>query len=394
MTGAGGLRLALFTDTFAPQVNGVARTLDRLVRAVEERGGAVHVETVDAPGAPADPRVWRAASLPFWAYPQLRMAAPSWSAAAERLARFAPTLVHSTTPFGVGLAGRAAAAQLAVPFVTSYHTSFSDYLAHYGLGALDRIAWPYLRWFHNSGRRTFVPSSVVASDLAARGFASLRRWSRGVDPARFAPRFRSAEMRARMGADAQTFVVAYVGRLAPEKGIDTAIDAMRTLRARHGDAVRFVLAGDGPAAARCRARAPEGTWFAGPLAGADLSAFYASADAFVFPSTTETFGNVVLEAMASGLPVVTPDAGATTEFAHDGTALTFPAHDALALAGRVEWLLRDAALRGSLRAAGLAEAGRRTWDAVWDRLIGDYRVVSASHTMRARSDMSLVATAR
>ena len=373
MTDARGLRLALFTDTFAPQVNGVAMTLERLVTAVEQRGGAVHVETVHVPGAREDLRVRRAPSLPFWAYPQLRIATPGSRSAAERLRQFAPSLVHCTTPFGVGLAGRAAANAIEVPLVTSYHTSFSDYLAHYGLSALDRVSWPFLRWFHNSGRRTFVPSRVIANELASRGFDGLRLWSRGVDPLRFAPRFRSGVMRARMGAHEDTFVVAYVGRLASEKGIDAAIDAMRIVLARHPGRVRFVLAGDGPHEARCRANAPDGTWFAGALAGDELSAFYASADAFIFPSATETFGNVVLEAMASGLPVIAPDQGATTEFAHARTALTFPAQSAHALAGRVEWLLRDQRLRHSLRAAGLVEAASRTWDAVWDGLFADYR---------------------
>lgn len=373
MTDARGLRLALFTDTFAPQVNGVTRTLERLVTAVESRGGAVHVETVQAPEATADTRVHRSRSVPFWAYPELRIAAPRASRALARLERFAPTLVHATTPFGVGLAGRRAALAMDLPLVTSYHTSFAAYLAHYGLSALDRAAWPYLRWFHNSGVRTFVPTSTVLAQLTGQRFARLRVWSRGVDPQRFAPRFRSAAMRTRMGADAGTFVVAYVGRLAPEKGLDTAMEAMHLVRARHGARVRFVLAGEGPGAARLRATAPEGTWFAGALSGDALSAFYASADAFLFPSSTETFGNVVLEAMASGLPVIAPDTGATTEFAHEGTAITFPAGDADAIAGRLEWLLVDHHLRHALRAAGLRVAASRSWDAVWDRLVSDYR---------------------
>lgn len=373
MHDARGLRLALFTDTFTPQVNGVSRTLERLVSALERRGAAVLVETVAAPGAPDDARVTRASSVPFWAYPQLRIAAPSARAAAARLARWRPTLVHATTPFGVGLAGRRAALALGLPLVTSYHTDFSSYLQHYGLSALDRIAWPYLRWFHNGGRQTFVPSRAVARELESRGFDGVRLWSRGVDLERFAVHHRSRAMRERMGARDDTFVVAYVGRLAPEKGVWHALEAMRLVLGRHGTKVRFVLAGDGPDEARCRAAAPAGTWFAGPLHGADLSAFYASADAFLFPSRTETFGNVVLEAMASGLPVIAPDRGATLELAHEGTALTFPWGDPHALAGRVEWLMRDQLLRRQLRNAGLAVAGARSWDAVWDRLVADYR---------------------
>jgi len=379
---ASGLRLALFTDTFTPQINGVARTLERLVAAVERRGGAVHVETVDVPEASVDPRVERAGSIPFWAYPQLRIAAPSARRAAERLARWRPTLVHATTPFGVGLAGRSAALATGVPLVTSYHTSFSAYLKHYRLTALDRIAWPYLRWFHNSGRCTFAPSAAVQAELAAQGFHDVRLWTRGVDASRFSPTHRSAAMRARMGAGPDRVVFAYVGRLAPEKGVHTAIEAMHTIRARHGDAVRFVLAGDGPDEAKCRATAPEGTWFAGALSGIELSQFYASADCFIFPSATETFGNVVLEAMASGLAVIAPDAGPTLEFARAGTALTCPTGDVPALVSRVERLLADPALVASLGAAAAEESARWGWDAVWDRLVDDYRDVVALPTPR------------
>lgn len=370
---AAGLRLAIVSDTFAPQVNGVARTLERLAAVVEQRGGAVHIESVEDPLALPDRRVARAPSIPFWAYPQLRMAAPARAEMRARLAAWRPTLVHVATPFGVGLAGRAAALALGVPLVTSYHTSFSAYLHHYGLSVLDGVAWPFLRWFHNGGRRTFAPSALVARELAGQGFARVRLWSRGVDPLRFHPRFRSAEMRRAMGAPGDEFVVAYVGRLAPEKGVRTALEGMRAVMARHGARVRFALAGDGPDAAGCRAAAPAGTWFAGALAGERLSAFYASADAFVFPSTTETFGNVVLEAMASGVPVIAPDRGATLELAHEDSALPFRAGDAASLASRVEALLGDPGLREEKRATGLNVAGTRSWDAVWDGLLRDYR---------------------
>lgn len=321
-------------------------------------------------------------SIPFWAYPQLRIALPSRADVTRGLAGWRPTLIHAATPFGVGLAARAAARSLGVPFVTSYHTSFPAYLRHYRLRALNAIAWPFLRWFHNSGRLTLAPSRMVADELAFHRFHDVRVWSRGVDTVRFNPGHRSEAMRAAMGAAPGDFVVAYVGRLAPEKGVHVAIDAMRRVmsevaapegpegpkRAR----VTFALAGDGPDEERCRATAPSGTWFAGSLSGTELSAFYASADAFVFPSLTETFGNVVLEAMASGVPVIAPDTGATLELANDDTALTFRANDPVSLAQRVMRLRDDATLREDRRARGLALSAARTWDAVWDRLVRDY----------------------
>ena len=376
------LRLALFTDTFSPQLNGVARTLERLVTAVESRGGQVHVETVEDPGAHRDARVVRWPSAPFWAYPQLRMSAPLRANVTAGLKEWQPTLVHATTPFGIGLAGRAAARAMGIPLVTSYHTAFDEYLKHYGLSVLDRASWPYLRWFHNSGRRTFAPSRHVASQLLSQGFRDLRVWGRGVDPVRFHPRFRSDSMRAQMGAAPDDFVVAYVGRVAPEKQIPLAIDAMRSVIERH-PRVRLAVAGDGPALADCRARAPKRSWFAGPLTGEALSSFYASADCFVFPSTTETFGNVVLEAMASGLPVIAPDIGATLELANRDTAELFSAGNVESLATALERVIVDAARREALRTEGLRVAQARTWDAIWDGLFREYLEVAGGPYFRA-----------
>jgi glycosyltransferase involved in cell wall biosynthesis len=374
--------VAIFSDTYPPQVNGVARTLERLVGAIEDRGGEARVVTVEDPDATSDPRVERWPAVPFWAYPQLRMAAPERNRALDTIEQWKPTLVHAATEFGVGLGGLIGARERRVPFVSSYHTHFTAYLRHYKLTALNAVAWPFLRWFHNSGRITWTPGSIVAEELRRQGFRNVRVWSRGVDAARFSPSFRSDELRARLGARDDTILVAYVGRIAPEKGIDVALEGMRRVLARHPGRVLFALAGDGPAEERCRASAPPGAMFMGRLGGRDLSEFYASADIFVFPSITETFGNVVLEAMASGLALVAPDWGATTELATTETALQFPASDPTALAERVERLVADAALRGRLADAALAAARTRTWDAVFDRLIADYRdAVTATATV-------------
>jgi len=371
---AEGLRLAIFSDTYPPQVNGVSRTLERLVAAVEARGGAAKVITVDDPEAAPDGRVERWPSVPFWAYPQLQMAAPRRSAALDCIERWRPNLIHAATEFGIGLSGIFAAREARVPLVTSYHTHFTAYLRHYNLSVLDIVSWPFLRAVHNAGQRTFAPSEIVRRELEGHGFTNTRVWSRGVDHGRFSPGFRSSALRAQLGAGDDTMLVVYVGRIAPEKGIDVALDGMRLVMERHAGTgkVAFALAGDGPAEERCRATAPPGTTFVGKLSGRALSEFYASADIFVFPSITETFGNVVLEAMASGLALVAPDIGATTELATTETALQFPAHDPAALADGVERLMNDAALRGRLAAAALAVAQTRTWDSIFDRLIADY----------------------
>lgn len=342
-------------------------------------------EAADAAGVDRWP------SIPFWAYPQLRIAAPSRQRALDLIEGWKPTLVHVTTEFGVGLGGLFAAREAGVPVVSSYHTHFKAYLEFYNLTFLDGVAWPYIRWFHNRGLRTFAPSGIVARELETQGIGNVRVWSRGVDASRFSPSFRNTAMRRRLGAasDDSTLVL-YVGRLAREKGIRTLLDAMHRLHAkgRQGsERISFALVGDGPAEAECRAAAPEGTVFTGKLTGRELSEAYASADIFAFPSVTETFGNVVLEAMASGLAVLAPDTGATTEFATTETALQFPAKDADVLAARIVELAADRGRRSSIAAAGLAFAKASTWDAIFDGLVREYReVIGDGRGRRVRGD--------
>ncbi len=372
---AEGLRLAVFTDTYAPQVNGVARTLERLARAVEARGGQIAVATVTDPEAPDRSEITRLPSVPFWAYPQLRMAPPARTRALDLIEQFRPSLIHVATEFGVGLSGLLAARESGTPVVTSYHTHFKAYLEFYGLSILDRVAWPYLRWFHNRGARTFAPSGIVARELETHGITDVRVWSRGVDGQRFSPTHRNAAMRARLGATDDMPLVVYVGRLAREKGIHTLLEAMRIVRAGAGDRVAFALIGDGPAEAECRAAAPDGTVFTGELTGGALSEAYAAADIFAFPSITETFGNVVLEAMASGVAVIAPDVGATTEYATNVSARQFRAANATSLAEAIGALVASPDARARVATAGLGVARARTWDAVFDRLMADYREV-------------------
>ena len=375
---ARGLRLALFSDTYAPQVNGVARTLERLVAAVRERGGDARVFTTTDPDARADGAVRRAASIPFWAYPQLRIAAPIGGGAGRDLRAWRPTLIHAATPFGMGLAGRRAARRLGIPFVSSYHTHFSAYVRFYRLGLLERPTWAFMRWFHNGGARTFCPSRAIAAELEAHGFDNLRIWPRGIDTARFNPRFRTEALRERLGAGPGTTIVAYVGRIAPEKGLDVALEAMRTVMDAEPGRIVFALAGDGPYEAHCRAAAPPGTVFMGRIVGEELSAFYASADLFIFPSVTDTFGNVLLEAMASGLGVVGAEYGTTTELLAEGRGLTFPAGDSGAMAGRILGLVRHPDERAALSARARSYTERASWDAIFDELIGDYMAVQGT----------------
>ena len=381
--GAGhGVRLALFCDSYLPQINGVSLLLARLVAAVRARGGSVRVLTTTDPAATESADVLRWPSMAFWAYPEHRLALPTQMGVRRELRAWRPTIVHAASPFGMGLAARAAARSLGVPFVTSYHTNWSAYSTFYRLGALRDASWSYLRWFHNSGVRTYCPTRAVERELVAHGFRGTSLWSRGVDGNLFNPSFRSTALRARLGIAPGSTLAVYVGRLGAEKGLDVALRAMEVLNRAAPNRVRFALAGEGPYGATARRLAPPGTLFLGRLTGSELSAFYASADLFVFPSTTDTFGNVLLEAMASGLPVVAADAGPTRELLAAGTGVTFPAGDSDALARLITELADSPERRAMLAHRALAFARRCTWESVFDELIADYRHVQVGRPER------------
>lgn len=372
---AEGMRLAIFSDTYPPHMNGVAAALGRLAHAVRERGGEVRVVTTTDPRAPgAESAVRRWPSIPFWAYPQLRVSLPPARLVARELFAWRPTLVHVATPFGVGLAALRAARSLGIPVVTSYHTSFSQYAAFYRLGKLSAPGWSFLRWFHNGGLRTYCPSNAIRAELDEKGFRNTRIWGRGVDMSRFSPARRSDEMRARFGAGPGTVVVAYIGRIAAEKGLAVAAAAMRRLEGEKS--IRFVVVGEGPYEERLRSLSPRDAVFTGRLSGDALSEAYASADLFVFPSTTDTFGQVLLEAMASGLPVVAADAGPTREVVGDQAGAFVPPGDDAALAEEIYRLATAPAERSRMAAAALRAASTRSWSSVFDDLVRDYSEIA------------------
>ena len=371
------LRVALFSDTYVPQVNGVTRTLSRLTDAIESRGGAVRVFTPDDPSAVEDARVHRFSSRPFFLYPELRAAWPSAKELRRHVRLFRPNIAHLATPFGMGLAGRRFARECNLPFVSSYHTSFAAYSRHYGFGVSAAPLWHYLRWFHNSGLRTYGPSQSVVSELDAHGFQNTAVWSRGVDAQQFSPAHRSSALRCIMGAVADSLVVTYVGRLAVEKGLAVALRAMHIATAARPGRIVFACVGDGPFGNDLRRDAPVGSWIPGTLAGQRLSEAYASSDVFFFPSTTDTFGNVMVEAMASGLPVVGADVGPTRELVGSDRGWLVSAGDADAFAKVFIQLVdnRDALINPRRQSLEFARAN--DWDTIWNALLGDYAQLAA-----------------
>lgn len=369
------MRIALFTDTYPQDVNGVARTLGMLVGHAAHHGHEVALVTprVSAERAEGSSLHRQLPGIPIPIYPELQLARGLDGEGRRRLREFAPQVVHVATESTVGFSGRTWAQRHGVPLITSFHTNFPAYLRGYGMGALEPLVWRYLRWFHARSRVTLCPSQATLEDLRSHGFHDrIRIWSRGVDTDLFTPARRSAEARHRLAPGAQRILL-YVGRLAAEKRVDVVMEAFRTVRHRVGPGIALVFVGDGPQAGTLRARAPEGVHFTGFLRGLELAEAYAAADVFVFPSETETFGNVCLEALASGVPAVVADRGGVRETVIPGrTGVRVPPGDVQGFAEACARLLGDERERRRLAMGAREEALARRWDAVLDGVLDTY----------------------
>jgi glycosyltransferase involved in cell wall biosynthesis len=366
------LKVALFSDTYPNDINGVARTLGMLVEHAAAREHEICLVTPrvsDGPALHASGHQQRPGiSNPI--YPQLQLAFGLDRRGRKALEAFAPDVVHVATESTVGLSGRNWAVREGIPLATSFHTNFPAYLPDYRLDWLEPRVWGYLRWFHSRSRITLCPSRATRADLHEHGFHDrLGIWSRGVDTQLFDPDRRSEEVRRELAPGADRILL-YVGRLASEKRVDVLLDAFHRIRgAAPGTALVFV--GDGPAAARLRGEAPDGVHFTGFLRGEQLADAYAAADLFVFASETETFGNVVLEALASGVPAVVVDRGGVTETVDPGrTGVRVPPRDVVAFAAACVELLGNEDERLRLADCARAEALSRSWPAVLDGVLG------------------------
>lgn len=352
------MRMAVVTETYPPEVNGVAMTLGRIVSAmrarehhiqlIRPRQGAQdtdhaepHLETILKPG------------LPIPRYQGLRMGLPAKAALLALWREKRPDVVHVVTEGPLGWSALSAALQLGIPVTSGFHTNFHHYSRHYGLGWLKAPIARYLRNFHNRTRITMVPTHAMRDDLLRQGYRRLHVVARGVDTALFNPARRDDGLRAAWGVRPDDLVALYVGRLAPEKNLSLVMRAYAMMRT-HAPSAKLVLVGNGPMQAELKRALPDAI-FAGVRIGTDLATYYASGDVFLFPSLTETFGNVTLEAMASGLAVIAYDYAAARESITQGeNGLLAPLDDATAFCALAQALAPD-----HRRARALGEAARR-----------------------------------
>ncbi|HEX5520267.1 MAG TPA: glycosyltransferase family 1 protein [Longimicrobiaceae bacterium] len=373
------LRVAYFTESLLPHVDGVSLTLARLFATLEREGVDFRVYS---PFEPGDAVSWgdrvrgvRYAHVPR--RPEYRVSLPPPRGAAAELAAWRPDLVHVVSPTPMAIWAQRWARRAGVPAVASFHTHFVSYFRYYGAPWAERGGWAALRWFYRRCARVYAPSHSIIRELAAHGITHVDLWTRGIDLARFSPGRRDAALRAELGVSDEVPLLLLVSRLVKEKDLADLVEVDRLLRGR-GVSFRLALVGDGPMRAELEALLPH-AHFAGHQAGTELARWYASADVFVFPSTTETFGNVVLEALASGLPAVVVDRGGPPDQIEGGeTGYIARANDAADLAGRVGALLTDAALRRAMGERAREAATREhDWEAINRRLIEGYRRVIA-----------------
>ncbi|MFH8661699.1 glycosyltransferase family 4 protein [Streptomyces afghaniensis] len=367
------MRVVIVTESFPPDVNGVAHCALQTARHLVDRGHApVVVAPAPAPGnkpdASAPCPVVHVPSLPLPGYPQVRVALPSRRLAATLIEHRAD-VVHLASPFVLGVRGMAAAARLGIPAVAVYQTDLAGYARTY-MGAGEAAAWRRIRSVHGAADLTLAPSSAALNDLETHGVPRVKLWPRGVDTARFRPDRRDEALRRELAPNGE-LIVGYVGRLAPEKQVELLAGACGL------EGVRVVVVGDGPSRPGLEQALP-GAVFLGRRTGDDLARVFASFDVFAHTGPFETFCQTVQEAMASGLPVVAPAAGGPLDLvAHGRTGLLVPPRDATAVQDAVRSLAADAGLRAAFGAAGRATVEGRTWAAVGDQLIGHYANVLA-----------------
>jgi glycosyltransferase involved in cell wall biosynthesis len=387
------MRIALVTETFPPQINGVSRTLEQLARNAVRLGHEIlvvrprYVEkcetaTIQAPGF----RELELASMPLPFYPEVILPLPPFGGMKQALNSFRPDIVHIATEALLGHSALRFCRRKGWPVVSSFHTNFDTYAAHYRLKWAVPLVTRYLRWFHNLTAATYVPSDSVMRKLSAQGFERLSIWSRGVDTSVFRPRLAERlAFRQRLEIPATSFVVGHCGRLAPEKNVDYLADVFERFLSRVLHA-HLVVVGDGPsrAAMESKLKAHPGftrrVHFTGYVTGTRLADMYASMDAFAFASRTETFGNVLLEAMATGLPVVALAEGGPSNVVADRQTgrLLAPTSPPAAMADILaEW----SHLPGTVRRLGETArtyAESQSWEAVMEGLLHDYeRLIAA-----------------
>ena len=369
------LRVAIFTGNYNHIQDGVSLTLNRLVAFLEEKGVPVIVfgPTVDEPEIDHEGEFVPVPSVPVPGRQEYRITVGFPESAQNRLREFEPTLIHLATPDVLGFRAMRWAQANNIQIVASYHTHFTSYLKYYNLEMLKLLGWKYLSWFYSQCKHVYVPSPSMADELNEEGIdEGIRIWARGVNTDVFNPGYRDMDWRRSIGFEDEDKVVTFVSRLVWEKNLQTFVDTVKKLKQSHSD-VRAMVVGDGPAKKELEHMLPN-AHFTGFITGEELSRAYASSDVFLFPSETETFGNVTLEAMSSGLPCVVADATGSRSLVESGVnGFLAPPRNTGAFADCVARIVDNPDLRKEMGEAARQKALAYSWENVNGKLLENYR---------------------
>jgi glycosyltransferase involved in cell wall biosynthesis len=378
------LRVAIFTGNYNHIQDGVSLTLNRLVSFLESKEIPVIVfgPTDDNPDLDHQGEFVPVPSIPVPGREEYRFSTGLSDEAGRRLHNFAPTLVHLATPDVLGFRAMRWAQKKHIPVVASYHTHFTSYLKYYHLDILEQFGWKYAQWFYGHCKHIYVPSSSMADELNERNIRSeIRLWARGVNTEMFNPNQRSEQWRAENSFTRSDLIVTFVSRLVWEKNLKTFVDTVKKL----GNKVKPMIVGNGPAMEKLQQMLPN-AHFTGFITGKELARSYASSDIFLFPSETETFGNVTLEAMASGLPCVVADAPGSKSLVESGVnGYLAPPRDAEAFAGQVSKIIDNKERREEMAKSARRKALAYSWNKVNGKLLKNYQdaVEDKSHEINS-----------
>lgn len=367
------MRIAIFTETFLPKVDGIVVKVCRLLEHLEKKG---HDALVFAPsGSPPTYAGFEVLSfhsmrVPF--YPELNIS-PPWAFVGRSLTQFKPDLIHLVNPVSLGLAGLRAAKLFQVPVLASYHTDVPGFAEHWRLGFLSDSIYRYARWIHNRVDLNVCPSEFTRQQLYEHNFKRIEIWRGGVDVELFFPEKKSTEMRNRLSDNQpERTLLLYIGRISPEKRIDRLLPVLRAF-----PEARLAIVGDGPSREDLERKfAGTDTVFTGYLKGEELASAYASGDIFTFTGDKETFGNVVVEAMASGLPVIAPNSGGVVDLVIDGhNGRLYDPNRPETLINASRELIENKELAREYGKNGRELAEQRTWEITLDELLNLYQQV-------------------
>lgn len=370
-------KVALFTGNYHHVRDGVSLTLNRLVAFLLENGVDVLVfgPTIDDPPMEHSGTMVSVLSVKAPGRPEYRITTGFPDDAKEKLEAFSPDIVHIATPDILGYKALKWARNSNVPVVSSFHTHFTSYLKYYKLGLMEPLGWKYLRWFYGQCEHVYVPTESMAQELRDQQIDSdLKIWARGIDLEKFNPSYCNSSWRKKVGLNKDDIVVTFVSRLVWEKNLELFADVVREVQ-KTAPKLKAMVVGDGPAITGLKQMMPDAVYM-GFLKGDDLSSAYANSDVFFFPSDTETFGNVTLEAMASGLPCLVADAvGSRSLVAHNENGFLGDVDHPETFNKYLKKLVDDSDLRKQMSANSLKRAGDYSWESINNKLLGYYREI-------------------